>query len=696
MDKINKIIDIKRLFNNVLLTLILITHTAIAQKNIQDIEKIVQAQDSTKELVLKPTIGVGIGSMKFYGDLLSRKYGNPIIGRFGYELNVSDDISPYFRLKFYVLWGKISANERYPARNLNFISKISTGGLMMEYNFGHFLPEKRKVSPYITAGIESFEFHSKTDLYDQYGNKYHYWSDGSIRNMPEDDPLADQAIRLQRDYFYETDLRELNLDGLGKYPERTWAIPFGVGIKFHLSQDVDFVFSTTMHWTFSDLVDNVSYKSDSRMNIPHTKSQDKVLYTGVSLHYNLQWKIKKKNEPVQLDQQQLLAIKDGDFDGDGVNDWIDKCHLTPPGVKVDQYGCPIDTDKDRIPDYRDEELLTREGAPVLANGVEFTDSLILLDYLAYMDTTGFFGAETIFKKIADESYKKKKRYQVKIGEYKTEIDPELANKILSIPDAQIQVFGDTLSVITVGNYKSLPEAVKRKIALTLEGFPVAEVVEKNEKGELKSSGDEANNLPVNVNEIQSVKSSIPIFRIQLGVFSQKQPKNNFTSLDNVLEIPVNGKYKYIAGSFENYDEAVKYLNQIKNNTIYKDAFIVAFKDGNQVSLSSLGIQAPVDESKLPKEKEVSTSEDINYYVQLGIFRYRLPNETLQKYLQLGNVKMIKEGDLARYVYGKYKTFAEANRAKQELLQKGFEGAFIIAYKKNQMISVREAMEITDK
>jgi outer membrane protein OmpA-like peptidoglycan-associated protein len=43
-----------------------------------------------------------------------------------------------------------------------------------------------------------------------------------------------------------------------------------------------------------------------------------------------------------------------DTDGDGVPDHIDLCPDTPPGVEVDEYGCPIDSDGDGIPDYIDQ------------------------------------------------------------------------------------------------------------------------------------------------------------------------------------------------------------------------------------------------------------------------------------------------------------------------------------------------------
>ncbi len=41
---------------------------------------------------------------------------------------------------------------------------------------------------------------------------------------------------------------------------------------------------------------------------------------------------------------------------------------TPSGIKVDEFGCPIDSDKDGVPDYLDECPGTPQGAPVDKKG----------------------------------------------------------------------------------------------------------------------------------------------------------------------------------------------------------------------------------------------------------------------------------------------------------------------------------------
>jgi outer membrane protein OmpA-like peptidoglycan-associated protein len=53
-----------------------------------------------------------------------------------------------------------------------------------------------------------------------------------------------------------------------------------------------------------------------------------------------------------------------DTDGDGVEDYRDKCPNTPEAAwgKVDTLGCPLDTDGDGVPDYIDECPETPEAA----------------------------------------------------------------------------------------------------------------------------------------------------------------------------------------------------------------------------------------------------------------------------------------------------------------------------------------------
>ena len=143
-------------------------------------------------------------------------------------------------------------------------------------------------TPYISAGIESVEFLSKSDLQDANGNYYHYWSDGRIMDMAEDAPnAAANATELYRDYTYESDLRELNLDGFSKYQERTWAIPVELGAALYITPRVNFRIGTSMHFTFTDLIDNIT--EESLGDRKGDKRNDRFLYTHFALTYDLTW-----------------------------------------------------------------------------------------------------------------------------------------------------------------------------------------------------------------------------------------------------------------------------------------------------------------------------------------------------------------------------------------------------------------------
>jgi len=71
-----------------------------------------------------------------------------------------------------------------------------------------------------------------------------------------------------------------------------------------------------------------------------------------------------------------------DADGDGVADKDDKCPDTPKGVKVDAFGCPLDTDKDGVIDSLDKSPNTPDGIDVDKDGRPIdTDGDGVADYL---------------------------------------------------------------------------------------------------------------------------------------------------------------------------------------------------------------------------------------------------------------------------------------------------------------------------
>lgn len=651
-----------------------------------------------KEMFYGPTIGLGVGMFKFYGDILDANYGNPLISNIGYDLHVKQQLNSFLTAKFYVLFGTVSANERSAARNLNFRSALRVGGFSFIYNFDQLLPENRTVSPFVSFGIESVEFHSKTDLYDQYGNEYNYWSDGSIRNLPESDPNAASAIIIQRDYVFETDLREMNVDGYGKYAERTFAIPVGAGVKMHMTKNIDFTVGMTYHFTFSDLIDNITEDSggDRIGTQVGNGGNDKFLMSSFSVSYNF---LKhKKGEDIETFEEDIdyLAYDTDDEDGDGVIDFIDECPWTPAGVEVDEKGCPLDKDGDFVPNYKDDELETREGAPVTRTGVEMTDELIYERYQRYLDSTGMF-AETETRIIAAEKRKKKKKkYKVQVGEFTGAIDADLVDKFLSIPDVEIKAFGDTLTVIAVGDYDNLPDAVKRKIELTEQGFDAAIVVEEEKDGSFTSVGDAANNMAVKDDGVSSVPYSDEIvFRVQLGAFSKRLTSKDLNGLQNVMVIKgSDGLFKYLySKSYKTVEEAAGKKIDLAVDYGVKDAFVVAYKGGKRITLKEAGASTTTPENIRTAPTKSYDKNKIKYKVQIGSYKNQLPTEVLSKFMELEGVDQSSKDGLTRYTAGEFDSYEEAATYQAKVVEAGIGGAFVIATHEEELIPVEKAKEL---
>lgn len=360
--------------------------------------------------VYKPVVGFGGGVLNFFGDIKNNNYSPPL-GELGYKVNVATyiDNSQFYKANFYFMGGKISGNERNysnPARNFNFQSDIYTFGFNVNYDFDHFYKKKeRSVHPFISLGFETVIFDSKTDSIGYYvtlenGNelevpgKLYYWSDGTIRNLPDDPVNEINSIFMQRDYKYETPLRKYDW-GLGSYPQYAFAAVFDFGLDYHLSDRLMLRLGNSVHYTFSDVIDHVSSKNDPAINqsvIVGDKIADWFNFTYVTFHLDL------FSSPKTLQVERLIADIDydyslfyTDFDNDGWYDGWDDCPDTPPGAVTDSSGCAVDTDNDGVPDYMDDEVPTRPGAFVNNSGVEITEN----DLIAILDKSMAVGRNEI-------------------------------------------------------------------------------------------------------------------------------------------------------------------------------------------------------------------------------------------------------------------------------------------------------------
>lgn len=652
------------------------------------------AEEEASEFIFRPTIGLGVGMLTYFGEISKgESTNNPLVNQLGYELRVTQGLNEYLDLSFYMLTGKISANERSLARNLNFESKITTGGITIAYNFDHLLKPDRIVDPYISLGIESMEFLSKTDLQDEFGNTYHYWNDGSIRNLSETDPNAENSIRIQRDYTYESDIRALNLDGFGAYDERTWAIPIGVGANMYISDKVAFRVGTTLHYTLSDRLDGLTSESigirkgDSR--------NDMLLFTSFNLNYNFGT---NKGGKTRIEDEPLIADV-GDEDGDGVIDLEDQCPQTPSGEPVDEKGCPFDTDSDGFVNHRDDEIESPDSAYVDNKGVEMSEEQLERLYLAYVDTTGKYVVikDTNFASTDGTNIsvprRTSKTYSVKYGEFENDLPEKVANEILTLEGVTVEE-KDGKTTIYVGNETELDDAIKIKMGLEQAGIKTEDIV-RNESGERT----EVNLAYIEIDDTGTERAVTPpsgkAYRVQVGAFRQEPPNSMFEGLPKMVKIRTeDGLTRYYTGAYPSYSEAASAKIRIVQAG-FEDAFVVPFKDGQKVRLTDAGatLAPDVNLGNATNQNKAAGASNVRFRVQIGAYQSDVPVDVIEKFMTLGNVDQVTGSDgITRYFIGDFSNYDQAKNFMTTLDQQSVSG-FVVGENDGDIISAGEAQRL---
>jgi len=305
-----------------------------------------------------PSVALGMGVLSFDGDIgnganltsLSRVKG-------GYNLSIEERIGKIIGVSVNGIYGKLADTERGSTRNLNFESKIIQADVNLILHLDNDLLFKRNsiFAPYLFAGFGFLKFDSYGDLKNKDGIKYNYWTDGTIRNLPED--TTGSSI-LRRDYTYETKLNDS-----AKYANNTFSVPVGIGVNLKIVDNLYINLGASYYFTFSDWIDN--FKSGRN---------DRYIFVNAAIQYNFANHDDDSNPIYQtIDFTSLDKL---DTDGDGVIDADDRCPGTPKDVTVTPDGCPEDNDGDGVPDYLDQEPLTIVGRDVDKNGVTITENTL--------------------------------------------------------------------------------------------------------------------------------------------------------------------------------------------------------------------------------------------------------------------------------------------------------------------------------
>lgn len=258
----------------------------------------------------------------------------------------------------------LGLNSQYKAFNLNthyslinygqninsYISSdnFKANGRMIGLSFAYSINYLKKINFQIGPGFDFMSYRLSKDIVDSKGKGYNYWSDGTIRDLPENYENIFKAKRIFRDYTYETQD--------GSYS--AFLINLSAGISMSLAKNLKTNLRSTVYLPLKREIDN----------IPAGNAQSFLLFNRVGLSYYFAKTPKPPENPLYSNVD-FKTMETSDLDADGVLDFKDECPETPKGNKVDKKGCLIDSDDDGIPDIRDKEMHSKKGFTIDQDGV---------------------------------------------------------------------------------------------------------------------------------------------------------------------------------------------------------------------------------------------------------------------------------------------------------------------------------------
>jgi hypothetical protein len=188
------------------------------------------------EYVQKGEFGITVGAAHYFGDLNTRAGINrpkPAVGLFYRKA-----FGNYVGLRLSAHYAQVGYSDTYSKndfqkqRNLSFNSNIWELALQGDFNFFKFIPGDANYSftPYVTLGVGAFTY----DPYAYLGGKKEF-----LR------PLG-------------TEGQNIGYNGRRPYNTLAICIPFGVGIKYNISDRMNFSFEVAHRFTTTDYLDDVS------------------------------------------------------------------------------------------------------------------------------------------------------------------------------------------------------------------------------------------------------------------------------------------------------------------------------------------------------------------------------------------------------------------------------------------------------
>ncbi len=217
-----------------------------------------------------------------------------------------------------------------------------------------------------------------------------------------------------------------------------------------------------------------------------------------------------------------------------------------------------------------------------------------------------------------------------------------------------------------------------------------------------------------------------VFKVQVGAFRKPIADDAFRNLQPVsAETSRPGWIRYCVGLFKTFEPANLVKKELRSRQ-YKDAFVVAYYNGQRVSLAEANqilnrqdsrvayagemqkeiaalhqlnvipakiISGPKDtdeklfygNSAMPAKELLEASGPLEYSVQVGVYRNSNPPSILST-LEPIYTEALSKG-LYRFTSGRYMSLNEAEIAKKNAIQTGVSDAFVVAFRGNSKVAL---------
>jgi hypothetical protein len=196
-------------------------------------------------------VGVFGGTSFYLGDLNPKgvfKFSQPAFGVFArYNMNWHWAVRGSVNIGWLKADDALSEDPAQISRNLSFKSVVADFSATLELNFLRYRPgdPKTPFTPYVFAGICLFKFNPKGTISDS----TYIYSDG-VSRLVQGGTYALQPLGTEGQNTPDNQLKKYALTQVG--------IPFGVGVKFNISERLILGVEWSMRKTFTDYLDDVS------------------------------------------------------------------------------------------------------------------------------------------------------------------------------------------------------------------------------------------------------------------------------------------------------------------------------------------------------------------------------------------------------------------------------------------------------